>query len=110
MKQKCCGDKKSIAGLSQTAKFLKIISEENRLKIVCLLKESEKCVCEIWQYLKLPQNLVSHHLKILKNLNLISSKKVGLKVFYQLNKKVVKKYLKLLNNSLNSYEEQKYNY
>ena len=100
MKPKCCIDKKSVAKLSQTAEFLKIISEENRLKILCLLKEGKKCVCDIWQCLKLPQNLVSHHLKVLKDLNLISSKKVGLKVFYKLNQKVVKKYLKNLNRFL----------
>jgi ArsR family transcriptional regulator len=110
MKPKCCKNKKSIANLSQTAEFLKIISEENRLKILCLLREGEKCVCEIWQHLNLPQNLVSHHLKVLKDFKLISSKKVGCKVFYQLNQKAVKKYLKLLNNFLNSYEKQKYNH
>jgi ArsR family transcriptional regulator len=64
------------------------------------LKEGKKCVCDIWQCLKLPQNLASHHLKVLKDLNLISSKKVGLKVFYKLNQKVVKKYLKNLNRFL----------
>ena len=93
MKQKCCGDKKSIAGLSQTAKFLKIISEENeenRLKILCLLREKEKCVCDIWQYLDLAQNLTSHHLKVLKNFGLVSSRQEGLKVIYSINKRVVK--------------------
>ena len=93
MKQKCCGDKKSIAGLSQTAKFLKIISEENeenRLKILCLLREKEKCVCDIWQYLDLAQNLTSHHLKVLKNFGLVSSRQGGLKVIYSINKRVVK--------------------
>jgi ArsR family transcriptional regulator len=105
MKQKCCVDKKPVAGLSRTVEFLKIISEKNRLKILCLLKEGEKCVCDIWQCLGLAQNLVSHHLKVLKNFGLISSKRQGLKVFYQLNQKIVKKYLKLLNNLLNSYEE-----
>jgi len=103
MKQKCCGDKKSIAGLSQTAKFLKIISEENeenRLKILCLLREKEKCVCDIWQYLDLAQNLTSHHLKVLKNFGLVSSRQERLKVIYSINKKVVKKYLKLLNKFL----------
>lgn len=97
MKPKCCIDKKSVANLSQTVEFLKIISEENRLKILCLLREEEKCVCEIWQCLGLAQNLVSHHLRVLENSDLLSSKKEGLKVFYKLNKKVVKKYLKLLN-------------
>jgi len=97
---KCCQNKKSILKVENLAKVLKKISELNRLKILCLLKEREKCVCDIWQCLKLPQNLVSHHLKILKNLNLISSKKVGLKVFYKLNQKVVKKYLKELEKIL----------
>jgi len=93
---KCCQSKRSISKVENLVKVLKKISEPNRLKILCLLKDGEKCVCDIWQYLKLPQNLVSHHLKVLKDLNLISSKKVGLKVFYKLNQKVVKKYLKEL--------------
>jgi len=105
MKRKYCLNKKTIANLSQTSEFLKIISEENRLKILCLLQNGEKCVCEIWQYLNLPQNLVSHHLKILKDFGLVSSKQKGLKVIYSINKKVVKKYSKSLNNYLNSYGE-----
>ncbi len=96
MKPDCCKNK-SAEEIKQVVEFLKIISEKNRLKILCLLEKGEKCVCEIWQYLKLPQNLVSHHLKILKDFNLISSRKEGVKIFYKKNKKVVKKYLKLLN-------------
>jgi len=105
MKPKCCKNKKSIASLSQAAEFLKVISEENRLKILCLLKESELCVCDIWQYLDLAQNLTSHHLKVLKDFGLVSSRREGLKVIYSINKKVIKGFLKLLNNYLNSYGE-----
>jgi len=105
MKPRCCIDKKPVANLSQTVEFLKIISEENRLKILYLLREGEKCVCDIWQYLDLAQNLTSHHLKVLKDFGLVSSKQEGLKVIYSINKKVIKKYLKLLNNYLNSYGE-----
>ena len=97
---KCCQNKKSILEVENLARTLKKISEPNRLKILCLLKDGEKCVCDIWQCLKLPQNLVSHHLKVLRDLNLISSKKIGLKVFYKLNQKVVKKYLKELEKTL----------
>jgi ArsR family transcriptional regulator len=102
MEPKCCLDKKSVANLSQTVEFLKIISEENRLKILCLLREEEKCVCEIWQHLNLAQNLTSHHLKVLKDFGLVSSRQEGLKVFYKLNRKVVEKYIKLLNKFLKS--------
>jgi ArsR family transcriptional regulator len=101
MKLDCCKTKKSKTKLKEVVGFLKIISEENRLKILCILQKQEKCVCEIWQCLELPQNLVSHHLKALKDFGLISSKKEGLKVFYKLNQKVVKKHLKELNKVLN---------
>jgi len=100
MNLSCCKNKESITELKKVVDFLKIINEENRFKVLCLLREGEKCVCDIWQCLKLPQNLVSHHLKVLKDFGLISSKKIGLKVFYKLNQKVVKKYLKRLNKLL----------
>jgi ArsR family transcriptional regulator len=101
MNLSCCKSKKSITELKKVVDFLEIISEENRFKILCLLKNGKKCVCDICQCLKLPQNLASHHLKVLKDFGLISSKKVGLKVFYKLNQKVVKKKLKELNKVLN---------
>ena len=102
MKPKCCNNKKATADLSQTVEFLKVVSEENRLKIICILKEGERCVCDIWQFLDLPQNLVSHHLKVLKDFGLVSSRQEGLKVFYSINGKNIKKYSKLLNHYLNN--------
>ena len=97
MKIKCCKNKKVGGELKEIADFLKVVSEENRLRILCILKKQEMCVCEIWQYLDSPQNLTSHHLKVLKDFGLISSRKEGLKVFYRLEKNVSKKHLKLLN-------------
>lgn len=94
---RCCQNEKSILEIEKLANVLKDISEPNRLKILCLLRKEPKCVCDIWQRLKLPQNLISHHLKILKDLNLVFPKKIGRKISYRLNGKVVKKYLKLLN-------------
>lgn len=96
----CRRIRKLQAKLKKIYDFLKVISEENRLKILCILQKKEKCVCEIWQSLNLPQNLTSHHLKVLKDFGLVSSKRIGLKIFYRLNKKVVKKYLTLLNKFL----------
>jgi len=99
MKPNCCKTK-SDKNTKQATEFLKIISEKNRLKILCILQDNEKCVCEIWQFLNLPQNLVSHHLKVLKDFGLITSKKDSLKVFYKINKKTLAKHSKLLNNFL----------
>jgi len=102
---KCCNNKKSTKDLNQTINFLKIIAEENRLKILCLLRDGEHCVCEIWSNLDLAQNLASHHLKVLKDFELIESRKDGLRVFYSINKKQISKYTNLLESYLKSYEK-----
>jgi len=94
MNNKSCGDIKWIIS------FLKIISDENRLKILCFLKSWEKCVCEIVDFMKLPQNLISHHLKKLKDENIVVSKKEWLYVKYSINDKDVDKYLTNFNNLL----------
>ncbi|MFH1412465.1 MAG: metalloregulator ArsR/SmtB family transcription factor [bacterium] len=98
MKLDCCENKKAKGELKDVVDFLKAISEENRLKILCILRKQELCVCEIWQILDLPQNLVSHHLKVLKNFGLVKSKKEGARVIYSLNLVKTKKYLSLLSN------------
>ncbi len=97
----CCKTKKSKNNLDQTAEFLKVIAEPNRLKILCILQKREKCVCEIWHFLDLPQNLISHHLKILKDFGLIDSRKEGAKVFYFLKEKNIKRSLSLLLHFIN---------
>jgi len=88
---------KSKKQLSEMANFLKVISEKNRLKILRILQKNDFCVCEIWENLNLSQNLVSHHLKVLKDFGLVDSKKEGTRVTYSLNSKNTEKYIKLLS-------------
>jgi len=106
MKPKCCLDNKTLKEVGQTAELLRVVAEENRLKILCTLKAGERCVCDIWRALDLPQNLVSHHLKVLKDAGFINSKKEGLKVIYSINKKEVSSFQSLFNNFLQNYGKQ----
>ena len=100
MNVNCCD--KNDQTIPILADFLRVISEENRLRIVCYLqKHGERCVCEIQRFLDLPQNLISHHLKILRDFGLISSRKEGLKVFYSINKESLKRYQSDLNTIIN---------
>lgn len=64
--------------------LLKVLADENRLKILSCLKTGEKCVCQLTQAMKISQNLMSHHLKILKDARLISSEKRGRWVYYSI--------------------------
>lgn len=100
-KAPCCqNDPKSKADLNIVTDFLKLINEPNRLKILCFLKQTEQCVCDIWKTLEIPQNLASHHLKALKDFGLIESRQEGRKVIYSSNKETIQKYASLLNNFL----------
>lgn len=98
----CC--KKGNNEVLLLADFLRIISEENRLKIICFLQSREQCVCDIWQFLKQPQNLISHHLKVLKDFGLLNSRKEGLNVYYSINEEELSKNKELLNKILSKGE------
>lgn len=80
--------------------FFKIFSEEERLKIFLILLKNNLCVCELVKELKLPQNLISYHLKVLKDFNLIFLKKKGRKNYYLVDKKELNKYFKLIKKIL----------
>lgn len=89
--------KKENKNISEIYNFLKIISDKNRLKIICLLKEKPLCVCKIFQALNISQKLTSHHLGQLKKAGILNRKKEGSFVYYSLNKKIIKEKSKLLN-------------
>jgi len=92
-----CKTKQNTKNLSETVLFLKAISDKNRLKIICFLKNGEKCVCDIVDFLELPQNLISHHLKVLRMQNILISKKKGVKVIYSINKKNISNIINFFN-------------
>jgi ArsR family transcriptional regulator len=67
---------------------LRLIGEGTRLKIIQQLRKKPNNASEITRrFPSLTQPTVSHHLKVLKKIGLISSRKKGREVYYFLNKK-----------------------
>jgi len=98
MTNKCCQkNSRELKEILKLKEFLKIISDTNRLRILCLLAQKELCVCEIFEALKLSQNLVSHHLAKLKCLSLVKERKEGTFIIYSINRKATKQYKVLFN-------------
>jgi len=56
----------------------------------------ERCVSEIVEETKCSQSLVSHQLKVLKDAELVKTRKVGLRVYYSLKDGHVKELLNIL--------------
>ncbi len=69
-------------GIVELAEGLKIISDPNRLRILCLLLRGERCVCEVEQELEISQQLASHHLNVLKESGLLEARREGTSSYY----------------------------
>jgi DNA-binding transcriptional ArsR family regulator len=70
--------------LHKQAEVLKALSDPTRLKILYLLVDGERCVCEIILALEKPQSTISHHLNVLKNAGFIKWRKEGVWMHYRL--------------------------
>lgn len=57
--------------LDQMTKWLKVLAEPNRLLIFHLLMEGIQCNCELGDHLQMAPNLISHHLRVMRQAGLI---------------------------------------
>ncbi|MEE8577613.1 MAG: metalloregulator ArsR/SmtB family transcription factor [candidate division Zixibacteria bacterium] len=64
--------------------FFKALSDPTRLRIVALLVRNELCVCDLTEVLGLPQPTISRHMSLLKAARLVSDRREGKWVHYQL--------------------------
>ncbi|QRR01530.1 ArsR/SmtB family transcription factor [Dyadobacter sandarakinus] len=70
---------------ARLAQVMDLAGNENRLKIVYLLREENNlCVCDLSDILSMSIPAVSQHLRKLKDAQLIQARKDGQTVFYSL--------------------------
>ena len=70
-----------VSGLSE---LFRALADETRVKILYMLSEQELCVCDLAYLLEMSIPAVSHHLRLLKVMRLVTSRKDGKQVFYSL--------------------------
>ena len=75
--------------LTSLVRFFSIFSDETRLKILSALAISEMCVTDISRVLAINQTTVSHQLRFLKDVGLVSSERHGKIIFYALRNNIV---------------------
>jgi len=66
--------------------FCKALADDTRQRILEILLEGEKCVGDIVDAFAMSQPTISHHLSVLRQFDLVTSRKEGQQVFYTINR------------------------
>ncbi|MBA3646841.1 MAG: metalloregulator ArsR/SmtB family transcription factor [Gemmatimonadaceae bacterium] len=70
---------------TRTAEIFHALSDETRIELIHILRRGEKCVCDLTSALDAAQSRLSFHLKVLKDAGLVTDRKQGRWVHYELN-------------------------
>lgn len=81
----CCRLPASITwpDLGPQARVFKALGDETRLRVLHLVRDQEVCVCDLMSLLQLAQGTLSHHLGVLQQVGLVTSRKQGRWNYYQ---------------------------
>ena len=86
------------------AAIFKAFCDENRIRIIKLLRSGEKCACKLLEEINVTQPTLSHHMKILCDAGIIVGRKEGKWTHYSISKNGSKKALGLLAELTNTTE------
>ncbi len=93
--------------LELKANVLKALGQPTRLKILEVLRNGERCVCEIFPAIKEEQSNVSRHLALMKSVGILTSRKQGQMVHYRVRDPQVFKLLDSANALLKSHVDER---
>ena len=69
----------------KTAMMFKAFCDENRLQILELLRDGEKCACRLLEEMQITQPTLSHHMKILCDSGVVVGRKEGKWMHYSIS-------------------------
>ena len=70
--------------MQDLAEFYKVFGDVTRIKILCILFQSELCVCDLAEVTGMTQSAISHQLRVLKQMKLVKNRREGKIVYYSL--------------------------
>ncbi|MGN0479092.1 MAG: ArsR/SmtB family transcription factor [Hominenteromicrobium sp.] len=69
----------------KTALIFKAFCDENRIRILKLLRTGEKCACKLLEEIQVTQPTLSHHMKILCDSGIVVGRKEGKWTHYSIS-------------------------
>ena len=90
----------------RVALICKALGDTNRLQIVQMLSDGEKCGCKILEKFEITQPTLSHHMKILSQTGLVSCRKEGKWTYYSISCCMFKEF-KAYFDSITCYKDRR---
>lgn len=81
----------------EIATMFKAFCDENRIQILEMLREGEKCACHILEEMQITQPTLSHHMKILCDAGVVVGRKEGKWMHYSISESGLENVMKYLN-------------
>ena len=75
--------------LHSASQLFHALSDETRLEIVNMLRDGERCVCDLMGALDAAQSRLSFHLKVLKDAGIVTDRRHGRWIYYSLSKEAL---------------------
>ncbi|MDN9294144.1 winged helix-turn-helix domain-containing protein [Clostridioides difficile] len=91
--------------MENLVKIFKALSDETRLNILILVSKRNICQKGISKYLGISDSAVSQHIKILKDVGIITGYKEGYYVLYHINKESFNICVDFINSMLSNSSE-----
>lgn len=86
----------------KNAVIFKAFCDDNRIKILQLLSDGEKCACKLLEAMSITQPTLSHHMKTLLDSGIVNGRKEGKWMHYSISREGLEKaqeYLDFLKNN-----------
>jgi len=95
--------------LELKAEILKALAQPTRLKILELLRNGEKCICEIVPALNGEQSNISRHISLMQKSHLVTTRKDGVRVMVKVRDpeifNILDRVSKILKNQMKEQEK-----
>ena len=76
------------ASADEACRLMKVLANRDRMLLLCEIAQGEKCVSELEELLDIHQPTLSQQLTVLRNEELVETRRDGKQIFYSLSSDV----------------------
>ncbi len=88
--------KKMQSSADDACRLMKVLSNQDRMMLLCQISQGEKCVGELEECLDIHQPTLSQQLTVLRNERLVQTRREGKQIYYSSSSQVAREVMNVL--------------